>query len=109
MTQGFIRGENSEPVSPASRYFRKGYFTIKIGYQYSYVSKGAFFEGYIIFILKCVLTMLCRVHKRPQTSDVVATHKLLRDQIAIDQGVCVADKFVLLEFVGITRMTAKFA
>jgi hypothetical protein len=47
-----------------------------------------------------VVTIFCRVDKRLQTSNIVATHELLRDQIAINQGVCLASKFVRLFLCG---------
>jgi len=33
-------------------------FTIKILYQYTYVLEGTFFHGYVIDIMKCVVTRL---------------------------------------------------
>jgi hypothetical protein len=34
-----------------------------------------------------------RVNKRPQTSDIVVAHKLRRNQITINLGVCIVDQF----------------
>jgi len=70
--------------------------------------RGTFFDGYIMYIMKRVVTILRRVDKRPQTSDVIATHKLLRDQIARNQGVCPTGKFVRLDRVRIRWRAAEF-
>jgi len=56
-----------------------------------------------------MFTIICRVYKRPQTSDVVATYKLLRDQIAIIEAVCLAGKFVRLDRARIRWRSTKFS